>query len=339
MDKETGQVFESYTMLTINADGHPIMGRMHRPHPKRRSNMQDKRSVVPIALEDVNTWLTAPLEVGASLVRLAPAEAFDVEPICLERAFKRIPSGCWQVSATRALPVKVDRGACGIELFLPGADHDLEPPLQLILFLGACLAVPPLKRQVVGIPGVAPQGQLDTVVEFVLRSVGWRQSQFPNQLCLHAVLVRRGRAHSRRVFRDADRVLDVGLMNVRVQHLDANNRGAGCGRRELGRGRKAAATEQQCNRDRRRGEQSEMRALLQQSMPRRSNLPLGSRHGHAANSNRPRIRLVASATIPHTLSYTGPHIEPQLALPARAASSTKTAASAFPAGLLVTPES
>jgi len=34
-------------ILKIVGDGHPLMGRMHRPDPKRPPNMQDKRSVVP----------------------------------------------------------------------------------------------------------------------------------------------------------------------------------------------------------------------------------------------------------------------------------------------------
>lgn len=80
-DPETGEIVQSYTMLTINADAHPLMSRMHRPDPKRPSSMQDKRSVVPVALEDVDVWLTAPLEVAAKLVRLAPAEAFKAEPM------------------------------------------------------------------------------------------------------------------------------------------------------------------------------------------------------------------------------------------------------------------
>jgi len=78
-DKETGEVVESFTMLTINADGHPLMGRMHRPDPKRPPNMQDKRSVVPIELPDVDAWLSAPLEEAAKLVRLAPAAVFDAK--------------------------------------------------------------------------------------------------------------------------------------------------------------------------------------------------------------------------------------------------------------------
>jgi putative SOS response-associated peptidase YedK len=79
-DKETGEVVESFTMLTLNADAHPLMNRMHRPDPKRPPSMQDKRSVVPIAFEDVDRWLAAPPADVASLVRLAPAEDFDAAP-------------------------------------------------------------------------------------------------------------------------------------------------------------------------------------------------------------------------------------------------------------------
>jgi putative SOS response-associated peptidase YedK len=31
IDKETGEVRDNCTMLTLNADGHPLMGRMHKP--------------------------------------------------------------------------------------------------------------------------------------------------------------------------------------------------------------------------------------------------------------------------------------------------------------------
>lgn len=80
-DKATGEVVESYTMLTINADGHTLMGRMHRPDPKRPPDMQDKRSVVPIEPEDVDAWLTAPVEEAAKFIRLAPADAFVGTPL------------------------------------------------------------------------------------------------------------------------------------------------------------------------------------------------------------------------------------------------------------------
>ena len=80
VDKATGEIVESYTLLTINADGHPLMGRMHRPDPKRAPDNQDKRSVVPIEPEDVDLWLAGtPAEV-APLVRLAPADRFKGGP-------------------------------------------------------------------------------------------------------------------------------------------------------------------------------------------------------------------------------------------------------------------
>ena len=53
-DKATGDAHESYTMLTLNADAHPLMGRMHKPEvdPKTKQKLplerQDKRSVIPI---------------------------------------------------------------------------------------------------------------------------------------------------------------------------------------------------------------------------------------------------------------------------------------------------
>jgi putative SOS response-associated peptidase YedK len=79
-DKATGEIHESYTMLTINADNHPLMNRMHRPDPKRRPEMQDKRSVVPIALNAVDVWLNGTLEEVRDLVQLPAVELFDAEP-------------------------------------------------------------------------------------------------------------------------------------------------------------------------------------------------------------------------------------------------------------------
>ena len=79
-DKESGEIHESYTMLTINADSHPLMNRMHRPDPKRPPNMQNKRSVVPIALGDVDAWLRGTVEEAKALVQLPDVELFNAEP-------------------------------------------------------------------------------------------------------------------------------------------------------------------------------------------------------------------------------------------------------------------
>lgn len=68
-------------MLTLNADRHPLMNRMHKPDPELGPDQQDKRSVVPIELDDVDTWLIGSQEAAATLVRLAPAGAFDAGPV------------------------------------------------------------------------------------------------------------------------------------------------------------------------------------------------------------------------------------------------------------------
>ena len=76
-DKTTGEIVESYTMLTLNADAHPLMRRMHKPDPRLGPDQQDKRSVVALELADVEAWLHAPTAQAAALVRLPAADLFD----------------------------------------------------------------------------------------------------------------------------------------------------------------------------------------------------------------------------------------------------------------------
>lgn len=80
IDKQTGEVHESYTMLTLNADAHPLMNRMHRPDPKRAADMQDKRSVVPIAFEDVDAWLFGTHDHARLLLKLPALDTLDATP-------------------------------------------------------------------------------------------------------------------------------------------------------------------------------------------------------------------------------------------------------------------
>jgi len=80
VDPATGELVESYTMLTLNADAHPLMRRMHRPDPQRPPERQDKRSVVPIERADVDAWLAGTPAEAAALVKLAPVEVFDAAP-------------------------------------------------------------------------------------------------------------------------------------------------------------------------------------------------------------------------------------------------------------------
>ena len=80
-DRETGEQIESYTMLTINADAHPLMSRMHKPDPKLGPDQQDKRSVIPIELGDVDAWLAGTVVQAQELLRLAPIEVFEAGPV------------------------------------------------------------------------------------------------------------------------------------------------------------------------------------------------------------------------------------------------------------------
>lgn len=79
-DKSTGERMESYTMLTINADQHPLMRRMHKPDNKLPPDQQDKRSVVPLEQVDWDRWLAGTVEEARSLLRLAPVEIFMAAP-------------------------------------------------------------------------------------------------------------------------------------------------------------------------------------------------------------------------------------------------------------------
>jgi putative SOS response-associated peptidase YedK len=81
LDRAHNQWIESYTMLTVNADDHPLMRRMHKPDPAYGPQEQDKRSVVAIAPEDYAAWLTGTLDEARGLVRAPPMEHLDSAPV------------------------------------------------------------------------------------------------------------------------------------------------------------------------------------------------------------------------------------------------------------------
>ena len=75
LDRVTGEIVESYTMLTVNADHHPVMSRMHKPDPDLPPNAQDKRSVISVEQRDVKLWLEGELsDISGLLVPPAPAQ-------------------------------------------------------------------------------------------------------------------------------------------------------------------------------------------------------------------------------------------------------------------------
>ncbi|SNS53319.1 Putative SOS response-associated peptidase YedK [Noviherbaspirillum humi] len=63
----------SFSMLTINADDHPLMRRFHRPE-------DEKRMLVLLRDEDIDSWLHAPLEQVPSFLTPYPADALVAKP-------------------------------------------------------------------------------------------------------------------------------------------------------------------------------------------------------------------------------------------------------------------
>ncbi|WP_431291023.1 SOS response-associated peptidase family protein [Burkholderia cepacia] len=63
------------SMITVNADDHPLMTRMHKPG-------DEKRSVVILRPADYEEWLTTPnVEAARAMLQLYPAEEMVAEPV------------------------------------------------------------------------------------------------------------------------------------------------------------------------------------------------------------------------------------------------------------------
>ena len=79
-DPATGEVVPSYSMITQNCDGHPLLGLMHKPDPKLPPDQQDKRAVVPLAPADWDQWLGGSIAQAEALIRVPPVEMFRHGP-------------------------------------------------------------------------------------------------------------------------------------------------------------------------------------------------------------------------------------------------------------------
>ena len=69
----SGETLHSYTMLTINADSHPLMRQFHKPD-------DEKRMVVILNEADYGAWLTAGEVERRTLLAPFPAEQLVAEP-------------------------------------------------------------------------------------------------------------------------------------------------------------------------------------------------------------------------------------------------------------------
>ncbi|MCZ2496453.1 SOS response-associated peptidase [Xylophilus sp. Kf1] len=69
----------SFTMLTLNADEHPMFNQLHRPDPKRAVEMQDKRMVAILPRGLYDAWLNARPEQSMEFMRMFPADRLTAE--------------------------------------------------------------------------------------------------------------------------------------------------------------------------------------------------------------------------------------------------------------------
>jgi len=84
----------SFTMLTVNADQHPVMKRMHAPG-------KEKRSVVIVQRAQWDEWLGCrDPEVARTFMTLIPPQAIATEPAPIVRRSKELPP-----SASPGLPL------------------------------------------------------------------------------------------------------------------------------------------------------------------------------------------------------------------------------------------
>lgn len=73
IDRETGEIITSFSMLTINADDHEVMKHFHKPQ-------DEKRSIVVLDDSEYIPWLHANHEKAKSLLQLAPKDFLISEP-------------------------------------------------------------------------------------------------------------------------------------------------------------------------------------------------------------------------------------------------------------------
>jgi putative SOS response-associated peptidase YedK len=81
----TGEALHTFSMLTVNADGHPVMGRMHGAG-------EEKRSIVPLEESSFEAWCTAGPREAAELLCPPPPGLLVAEASPLERG-TRVTAG------------------------------------------------------------------------------------------------------------------------------------------------------------------------------------------------------------------------------------------------------
>ncbi len=91
----TREVVHSFTLLTLNADGHPLMGRFHKPG-------DEKRSLAVLAPAQWGAWMQAKPEEASGLLQTPDEQQYHCEAAPLPRATRARPSTAEQ-GTTRLL--------------------------------------------------------------------------------------------------------------------------------------------------------------------------------------------------------------------------------------------
>lgn len=73
-EPRTGRVVVSFTMLTINADGHPLLSRMHKPN-------DEKRTPVVLSATNFDAWLDATPDTAKQCLTLGQMPALVGHPL------------------------------------------------------------------------------------------------------------------------------------------------------------------------------------------------------------------------------------------------------------------
>lgn len=93
-DPATGEIVPNYTMITVNCDGHPLLGRLHKPDPKLPDDAQDKRSLVVLEPAQWDEWLNGDEARARMLMAPPPAGRFDLKDAHLtDTALKSMARG------------------------------------------------------------------------------------------------------------------------------------------------------------------------------------------------------------------------------------------------------
>jgi putative SOS response-associated peptidase YedK len=80
-DPDSGEIVPSFTVMTVNCDGHPLLSRLHKPDPALPPDAQDKRAVVPLDPAHWQQWMLGDEADARALLKPGPAELFDSEDI------------------------------------------------------------------------------------------------------------------------------------------------------------------------------------------------------------------------------------------------------------------